>query len=144
MSLHDGQEAAFEPSAALRLARYWWIAGWLLVAFITLSCLEPPRYVPDLHVSDKLEHAGAFFSLTVWFGGLVRRRRYPVLGLWMLLFGAGIELAQGAMGWGRDMDVWDFAADAVGVAFALGAIYGGLGMWMWQIERILGLSCEPS
>ncbi|HTT00830.1 MAG TPA: hypothetical protein VMG11_01980 [Steroidobacteraceae bacterium] len=144
MTLAHARDAAFEPSVALRFARYWWIAGWMLVAFITVSCLEPPRYVPDLHVSDKLEHAGAFFCLTLWFGGLVRRQRYPLLGLWMLLFGAGIELAQGVMGWGRDMDFWDFAADAIGVAVASGGLYVGLGMWTWQIERILGLSCEPS
>jgi len=48
------------------------------------------------------------------------------------------------MGWGRDMDFWDFAADAIGVAVASGGLYVGLGMWTWQIERILGLSCEPS
>jgi VanZ family protein len=112
--------------------------------FITASCLEPARYVPDFHVSDKLEHAGAYFGMTFWFGGLVHRRRYLILAFWMLAFGAGIEVAQGLMRLGRTADVWDFAADAVGIAAALALVYIGLGSWMWRIERLLGLSRESS
>jgi VanZ family protein len=126
----------------LKLALFWWLAGWALVIFITVSCLEPPRYVPDLHVSDKLEHAGAYFGMTFWFGGLVGRRRYLILAFWMLLFGAGIEVAQGLMALGRDADVWDFVADAVGVSFALLLVYIGMGSWMERIERFLGLTRE--
>ncbi|HUK03226.1 MAG TPA: hypothetical protein VLW26_13190 [Steroidobacteraceae bacterium] len=125
------------------MRRLWWIIGWLLLIFITVSCLEPPQYVPNLHVNDKLEHAGAFFGLTFWFGGLVRRRSYPYLVLWMLALGGGIEIAQGAMGWGRDMDIWDFVADSVGVAIAVTLLYLGLGDWLARIERLLGLSRAP-
>jgi VanZ family protein len=128
----------------LKLAHLWWLLGWALVIFITVSCLEPPRYVPDLHVSDKIEHAGAYFGMTFWFGGLVRRSRYVILALWMLAFGAAIEVAQGLMHWGRDADIWDFAADAVGVAIALALVYIGLGSWMWRIERLFGISREST
>jgi VanZ family protein len=62
----------------------------------------------------------------------------------MLLFGASIEVAQGVMGLGRDADVMDFAADAVGVAIALAMVYLGLGSWTERIERLFGLSLEPS
>ena len=125
------------------MRRLWWIIGWLLLIFITVSCLEPPQYVPNLHVNDKLEHAGAFFGLTFWFGGLVRRRSYPYLALWMLALGGGIEIAQGAMGWGRDMDIWDFVADSVGVAIAVTLLLLGLGDWLARIERLLWLSRAP-
>ncbi|MBV8574395.1 MAG: hypothetical protein JOZ58_05060 [Acetobacteraceae bacterium] len=128
----------------LRFARIWWTLGWLIVAFITISCLEPPRYVPDLHLWDKAEHALAFYGMTVWFGGLIRERSYWRLALWMLLFGGAIELAQGVMGLGRDMDIMDFAADAVGVTVALAMVYLGLGSWAERIERLFGLSLEPS
>jgi VanZ family protein len=128
----------------LRFARIWWTIGWLIVAFITVSCLEPPRYVPNLHMWDKLEHALAFYGMTVWFGGLIRERSYWRLAGWMLLFGASIEVAQGVMGLGRDADVMDFAADAVGVAIALAMVYLGLGSWTERIERLFGLSLEPS
>jgi len=132
------------PEVQLKLARVWWLIGWLLVLVVTVGCLEPARYVPDLHVSDKLEHAGAYFGMTCWFGGLVRRRSYWLLALWMLLFGALIEVAQGVMGLGRDADVRDFVADAIGVAAALTLVYVGLGTWPSRIERFVGLSREPS
>jgi VanZ family protein len=114
-----------------------------MVAYITISCLEPPRYVPDLHMWDKLEHALAFGGMTFWFGGLIRPRRYPVIAILMLLFGGGIEIAQGVMGLGRDADIMDFVADCVGVLIALIALYLGLGVWPRWIERLFWRTREP-
>ena len=142
MSSPEAARVSAQARTNLQLVRIWWTAGWILVLFITISCLEPPRYVPNLHLWDKLEHALAFFGLTFWFGGLVRRRAYPLLVLWMLLFGAGIEVAQGVMGLGRDADVWDWVADSVGVALAITLVYLGLGSWMFRIEQLLGLARE--
>ena len=144
MSTPELRAQRIAEDSRLRLARLWWALGWALVIYITISCLEPPRYVPNLHVNDKLEHAGAFFGLTLWFGGLVRRERYPVVALLMLLFGAGIEVAQGLMGLGREADVRDFVADSVGVAVALVLLYVGLGSWTRWLEQLIGLSREPS
>ena len=128
----------------LRLLRLWWLAGWAMVLFICYATLAPGSYVPDLHIWDKLEHALAFFGLTFWFGALVRRKSYPFLVLWMLVFGAAIEVAQGTMGLGRDMDIHDWYADTVGVAAAIALDYAGLGTWMALIERWLGLARESS
>jgi VanZ family protein len=127
-------------SKNLKFARLWWAAGWILLFGMIISCLEPPRYVPNLHVSDKIEHAGAYFLLTFWFGGLLARRSYPPMAVAMLVLGALIEVAQGAMGWGRTEDFWDFVADAEGVFAALVLIYAGLGTWLVHIERLFGLS----
>jgi VanZ family protein len=129
---------------ALRLPRLWWCLGWAMLLFITISCLEPPRYVPDLHIWDKAEHAMAFFGLTFWFGGLTRRSRDPVIAAAMLLFGGGIEIAQGAMKWGRDEDIMDFVADAVGISIAFVVL--GLGLWAWTrwVEQLIWPSREPS
>jgi VanZ family protein len=140
---HDYRTARAE-APQLRLATLWWLGGWALILFILYSTLAPSADVPNLHIWDKLEHAGAFFGLTMWFGGLIRRRRYPLLALWMLLLGAGIELAQGYMGWGRDMDARDFLADSLGVGVALVLLCVGLGQWAVFAERVLGLSREPS
>jgi hypothetical protein len=118
-----------EAGTKLRLAPFWWTIGWAVVAYITVSCLEPARYVPNLHLWDKLEHATAFFGMTCWFGGLVRRRRYLWIAFWLLLFGA---------------DVRDFAADSVGIAAALMLLYLGLGSWTRWIEQLVGLSREPA
>ena len=131
-------------SPPLRFPQLWWFIGWALVLFILYGTLAPSEYVPNLHLWDKLEHAGAFFGLTLWFGGLTRRSRYPLLALWMLLLGGGIELAQGYMGWGRDMDIHDFYADAIGVAVAFALLGAGLSQWAVFAERILGLARQPS
>jgi hypothetical protein len=82
--------------------------------------------------------------MTCWFGGLVRRKRYLWLAFWLLLFGAGIEVAQGLMKLGRSPDVLDFAADSVGIAVALILLYLGLGSWTRWIEQLVGLSREPA
>ena len=133
-----------EERPELRLARLWWALGWAMVVFITVSCLEPPRYVPDLHLWDKAEHALAFGGMALWFGGLVRRSRYLVVGFVMLLFGGGIEIAQGVMRLGRDMDIMDFLADGVGISIALTALYLGLGAWACWVERLIWPPREPS
>ena len=102
MSVSELQLARLDAGPQLRLARLWWGLGWGMVLFILASTLAPERYVPDLHLWDKAEHALAFFGLTFWFGGLLSRARYPAIAAVMLLLGSGIELAQGAMNWGRD------------------------------------------
>jgi VanZ family protein len=143
MSVPELHIARAEAGPELRLARLWWALGWAMVLFITVSCLEPPRYVPNLHLWDKLEHALAFFGMTFWFGGLARRGRYPVIAVLMLLFGGGIEIAQGAMRLGRDEDIMDFVADAVGISVALALLYLGLGAWTRWVERFIWPTREP-
>jgi VanZ family protein len=143
MSVPGLRTARTEASPGCRLARLWWAIGWGMVAYITFSCLEPPRYVPDLHLWDKLEHAVAFGGMAFWFGSLVRPARYPLIALLMLLFGGGIEIAQGVMGLGRDADIMDFVADSVGVLIALIALYLGLGAWPHWIERLIWRTREP-
>jgi VanZ family protein len=143
MSVSELQIARTPAGPELRLARLWWALGWVMVLFITVSCLEPPRYVPNLHLWDKLEHALAFFGMTFWFGGLVRRGRYPVIAVLMLIFGGGIEIAQGAMKLGRDEDILDFVADSVGISVALALLYLGLGAWTSWVERFIWRAREP-
>jgi VanZ family protein len=144
MSTPELTTARTQAGPELRLALFWWSVGWAMVVFIAVSCLEPPRYVPDLHLWDKAEHALAFFGMTFWFGGLVRRSRYPIIAVLMLLFGGGIEIAQGSMHLGRDEDIADFVADAVGIAIALVVLYLGLGAWTRWIERLIWRTREPS
>jgi len=143
MSASELQVARGDTGPELRLGRLWWALGWAIVVFITVSCLEPPRYVPNLHLWDKLEHALAFGGMTLWFGGLTRRSRYPVIAVAMLIFGGAIELLQGAMRLGRDEDILDFAADAVGISIALVLLYAGLGAWARWIERLIWPTREP-
>jgi VanZ family protein len=144
MSASELQVARPETGPELRLARLWWAIGWAMVIYIAVSCLEPARYVPNLHLWDKAEHALAFFGMSVWFGGVVRRSRYPLIAVAMLLFGGGIEIAQGEMRLGRDEDIMDFVADSVGIAVAMALLYLGLGAWTRWVERLIWRSREPS
>jgi VanZ family protein len=144
MSVPEGAMVRSEDGPELRLAKLWWTLGWAMVLFIVVSCLEPPRYVPNLHLWDKAEHALAFGGMTLWFGGLARRSRSFVVALLMLLLGGGIEIAQGVMRLGRDMDIMDFLADGVGISLALCALYVGLGAWASWVERLIWPSREPS
>ncbi len=114
-----------------------------MVLFILYSALAPINYVPEVHLSDKIEHALAFCGMTFWFGGLVARRRLWVLGLVMSAFGAAIEVAQGTMGLGRDMDIHDWIADSCGVLIALAILFACVprsrGSWLRWVESLLGL-----
>ncbi len=127
---------------APRLSGLWWALGWAMVLFILYSTLAPASLVPDLNINDKLEHGTAFFFLTVWFGGLVRRSRLWVLAVVMSGFGAAIEVAQGTMGLGRDMDIHDWIADTCGVLLALGLLLicvpRSRGSWLRWVETLLG------
>jgi VanZ family protein len=125
---------------APQLSGLWWALGWAMVLFITYATLAPSRYVPDLHINDKIEHATAFFGMTFWFGGLVRRGRFWALGLIMSAFGAAIEIAQGTMGLGRDMDIHDWIADTWGVLIALGlpmCVPRSRGSWLQWLESLI-------
>jgi VanZ family protein len=143
MSVPELQFARAQTGPELRLARLWWALGWAIVVFITVSTLEPPRYVPNLHLWDKLEHALAFGGMTLWFGGLTRRSRWPVIAILMLIFGGAIEILQGAMKLGRDEDIMDFVADSVGISVALVLLYAGLGAWTRWVERLIWRAREP-
>jgi VanZ family protein len=126
---------------APHLAKLWWSMGWAMVLFILYATLAPSRDVPDLHIWDKLEHATAFFGMTFWFGGLVRRRRLWVLAVVMSTFGAAIEVAQGTMGLGRDMDIHDWIADSIGILLALGLLLcvpRRRGSWLRWSETLIG------
>jgi VanZ family protein len=144
MSVPEMRIARPEAGPQLRLAGLWWSIGWAIVAYIGVSCLEPARYVPNLHLWDKLEHALAFFGMTLWFGGLARRSRYPAIAFLLVVFGGGIEVAQGAMQLGRDEDLMDLVADSVGISVALASLYLGLGAWACWIERLIWPSRERS
>jgi VanZ family protein len=116
------------------------MCAWGLTLYVTFECLVPAEQVPNLHVSDKIEHAGAYFALAFLFGGVLERRRFPAMIGGLLLLGALIEVAQGLMGLGRTADIWDFAADAVGVALAVAPAFVGLDSWLAILERRLGIS----
>jgi len=104
----------------LRLALY---AG--AVGVVLFLCLAPSQDVPgEGLVWDKAEHSVTWAILT-FLGLALSSHRPRAIALFALALGGAIEVLQATMGFGRDGDWRDFAADAIGVAAALG-LYAGL------------------
>lgn len=89
----------------------------LATAILLYLCLAPSNDLPKVHLWDKAEHAVAWLVLTAT--GLALSPRRP-LAIAYFAFGVGVfvELAQWAMGFGRDADWHDVAADSVGILLA--------------------------
>jgi len=121
--------------ARLPHQRLWYSIGVVLALYIVVMCLVPPRDVPYLGLSDKIEHAAAFAGLATWFGGLLPTRRHGWLALALFALGAAIEMAQGEMHLGRSADVRDLVADSWGIAFGLTLCALGLRHWAQWVER---------
>ena len=118
-------------------ARTWYTVGVLMTLVVVVVSLVPARELPDINVSDKYEHFTAFAALTLWFGGLVEPRRYPILALLLLALGGAIEVAQGLMGLGRQADVRDLYADGAGIVTGVLLGLAGLRHWVRWTERWL-------
>lgn len=100
-----------------RFSRLLVIALTAAIAFvIALNTLSPPSDGSPLPLTDKQLHALAF-ALLVLPSGLIHPRRWPLLALAAIAFGAAIELLQ--PGVGRSAEWADLAADAIGIAMGL-------------------------
>ena len=89
--------------------------------------LIPISQIPNLGIvwSDKLLHLAAYAFLMTWFVQLNPPARYALLALGFASLGVGLELLQGLTRY-RSMEVFDMAANALGVVMGWGV--GGLGI----------------
>ena len=95
--------------------------GWYLaMVAVTVLALLPIEHLqlPVFDWWDKAQHALAFVVLTGW-ALLLWPHAATHVALSMLAYGAGLEVAQWAVGW-RFAEWADLAADAVGVFVAWG------------------------
>jgi VanZ family protein len=90
----------------------------LATAVILYLCLAPDTALPHVPLWDKLEHTAAWGLLT-GVGLALSPRRWRAIAAFALLLGAGVEILQATMGFGRDGDWRDFVADSLGVLIAL-------------------------
>jgi hypothetical protein len=100
----------------LRLARFWFLLGYILVLGTGVLSLMP---APDIGGNDKLAHFLTYAVLSGWFSLLVERRR----SLWFVLaglvgYGLLLEFLQSFTGY-RQGDLADAAANSLGVIFGL-------------------------
>jgi VanZ family protein len=96
----------------LRLALYA-----LATAILLYLCLAPSKDLPKVNIWDKEEHAAAWMVLTLT-GLLLSPWRPRAIAAFAFGVGVFVELAQWAMGFGRDADWHDVAADCVGICVA--------------------------
>ena len=123
----------------MSLARIWWTLGALLVIAAAIICLVPFAEVPtEFELNDKISHVLGHGSLALYFAGLVPRRDWWKIFVFLLLFGIAIEFAQYFMHAGREGDVRDVLANATGAGLGLGLARLGLARWPEWAARLLG------
>lgn len=125
----------------VRRSLAWWrkrVPAWV-ATIITLGAILwltlardplPDNDLPTFPGIDKVVHAIMFGWLTLvmcWDWYVSRRCRLVPLqialcALLSILLGGAIEIAQGAMGFGRSADIWDFTADTIGSLAVMAAL----------------------
>ena len=104
-----------------KLATFAFFIG--LVAVIALSLL-PQDTLPETGMWDKLNHALAYGALAVLGGfGFKGWRSLPMVGIGLVVLGAGLELAQSVIPY-RDGSITDALANFIGVAIGSVATAG--------------------
>ena len=120
---------------ALRHPRLWLVSGWILVVLATIASLVPAHELPKMGgLSDKSEHIVGYLVLALWFAGIYPKSRYPMIGFALLIMGIAIEALQGAMHVGREADLLDVYANAIGVVCGLTLALAWFGGWAQRVE----------
>lgn len=92
------------------------------VALTLYAALAPGDDGAGLIPWDKAKHFIVFYGLTFLASIALPKSRYWKIGLVLLGFGIAIEVLQGLPIVGRDADVFDIVADALGIGFFFGPI----------------------
>jgi VanZ family protein len=124
----------------MNLARIEWGFGIFLMLAATVVCLVPGREIPlAFNFNDKLSHVVGHGALAAYFTGLVPRRSWWKILLYLMLFGVTIEVAQHYMHVGRNGDPRDLVANLAGVSSGLLLGWVGLARWpeliSWLVTR---------
>lgn len=122
----------------LRYRGAWLALFWTFAALIAGGSLLPAPLLPEAPPgTDKLEHFLACLALALLGVGLVSTRAIAWVALFVLAFGASLEIAQGLLAGDRIADWFDFAANAAGVLLAVWLGYRGAAGWAARFEARL-------
>tara|TARA_R110000824_G_scaffold67860_2_gene175771 strand:- start:121 stop:498 length:378 start_codon:yes stop_codon:yes gene_type:complete len=96
------------------------LASLLVAAAIAILSVLPGEDLPEVHLSDKVEHAIAYAVLSActcfWLG-----RRRIIAGIMVTVgFGALLEIVQALAGTGRTASLLDAGANLVGACLGAG------------------------
>jgi VanZ family protein len=114
----------------MNLTRVEWAFGIVLLLAAAVVCLVPGDELPrSFNLNDKISHLVGHGVLAAYFTGLVPRRGWWKIFVYLLIFGAAVEIAQHFMHVGRHGDARDQIANSVGAL--LGLLVGALGVSRW-------------
>ncbi len=114
----------------MNLARIEWTGGVVLLLAATVVCLVPGHDLPaSFELNDKVSHMVGHGALAAYFTGLVPRRRWWLIFVGLMIFGAVIEVAQHFMHVGRNGDPRDLLANCIGASLGLLLGFGGVSRW---------------
>ena len=121
----------------LRYPYLWLSLGWLLVIVVIVGSLLPGPVIQQITppVNDKIEHFTAYFAMMIWFAGLYPRAKHLRVAGALLFLGIALDVLQGTATTTRNFELLDIAADAVGIAVALGLAYWLLEGWCQRLEH---------
>ena len=122
----------------MTLYRVWWALGAIIVVLAIVVCLVPGEELPVFEWNDKASHVMGHGLLALYFSGIVVRRSWWKIFLFLLLLGAAIEFAQYSMHVGRDSDARDVVANSVGALLGLAVGWLGGARWPELAAWILG------
>jgi VanZ family protein len=123
----------------MNLSRIEWVFGVILVVLAIIVCLVPGHDLPSsFELNDKVSHMIGHCGLALYFSGLVPRRCWWKIFVFLLLMGTAIEFAQYYMNVGREGDPRDVVANSIGALLGLVLARFGLSRWPELVAWLLG------
>ena len=119
----------------------WRVLSILILIVVLLAAMSPALWFFDNRANalswfqnaDKWLHALTFVVLSMWFSGLLERRRYWVIAIGLTVFGFFVEFCQLQVSY-RTADWIDIVANTAGIIVGLAVAVAGLGGWGLRFE----------
>ena len=118
----------------LKYTRLWTFIGYGLVILVVVLSLSPSLPQPiSFPWADKIFHVLIYGGLMLWFAQLHPKSRYGRLAGGFIALGILLEVLQSQLAT-RSGEVWDVAANSIGVTLSWGMALMGMNTLLHQFE----------